>query len=661
MSRVVYEVYRAVVGLLGVLPLELVVRIGRAVGTAAWWTLGSYRKLVLRNLEIAFGAEWSEEKRGEVGRENFACFAANMAAGMWWSKRHVRDLLEQVEVEGIENFRRVTRAGRGAVVLLSHVGNWELAARLLPVLLECPTGSVYQRLGNAWMDREMRLKRTGEGLQLFERKQGFHRAIEMIRSGGMVGVLADQHAGDAGYWCPFFGRLASTTPLPATMALRSGGAVLSCAVYSRPGGRWKMVLGEAIELPGRDVSAWTEQINREIERQIREQPQDWLWAHNRWKTPNPDFLLGSVRRGIASGGFSQRFRLVVRSPNWLGDAVMAVPAVRALKKARPDLELTVLVPVKIADLWREVSAVDRVVAIPEGAGMAKTAALLREGRYDATLLLPNSLRVALEAWLAGIPRRVGVRGHSRAFLLNQTVARFVPGDSEGARHQVHHYLHLARSIGAPVAQKNSISLAVPADGKSKDLLWPDGAKRAELLQIAVCPGAEYGAAKRWFPERFAAVMQTVSAAHDCRWHLVGVARDKPVGDQIEVALRLEGGRGVVFENWMGRTALRELIALLRACDVLVSNDTGTMHLAALLGVPVVAVFGSTEPRLTGPLGDGHEVVQHRVPCGPCFLRECPLDFACMERVGAADVVAAVERVVQQWEHVAKKSSPLAQL
>jgi lipopolysaccharide heptosyltransferase II len=659
MSRVVYELYRVVCALLGLLSVETVEVVARGVGVAAWWVLGSYRKLILRNLETAFGDEWSEEKRREVGRQSFACFAANMAVGIWWSRRDVRELMNQVELEGLEDFERVIRSGRGAVVILSHLGNWELAARLIPLLVKCPTGAVYQRLGNPWMDRAIRAQRTREGLQLFERKQGFHKAIEMVRSGGLVGVLADQHAGDAGYWCPFFGRLASTTPLPATMALRSGGALLSCAVYSRPGGRWKIVLSGPIELPERDVSAWTERVNAEMELQIREQPQDWLWAHNRWKTPNPDFLLGSVRRGIARGGFSRRFRLAVRSPNWLGDAVMAVPGVCALKQARPDLELTVVVPAKIADLWREIPAVDRVVPIPAGAGVFKTADLLREGNHDAVLVLPNSLRVGLEAWLAGIPRRVGLRGHMRAFFLNQLVPRREPGSSAGDSHQVHHYRHLARVIGAPDGQENVIRSQFPGSEPSAVSPWPDGNSRAESLQIAVCPGAEYGEAKRWYPERFAAVMRAVAGSYECRWHLVGVARDKPVGERIEAALRECTGRDVVFDNWIGRTSLRELISLLRACDVLVTNDTGTMHLAAVLEVPVVAVFGSTEPLLTGPLGEGHEIVQHRVPCGPCFLRQCPLDFECMKRVTVADVVAAVERVLNRAETFAKKSSPSA--
>lgn len=148
----------------------------------------------------------------------------------------------------------------------------------------------------------------------------------------------------------------------------------------------------------------------------------------------------------------------------------------------------------------------------------------------------------------------------------------------------------------------------------------------------MCPGAEFGEAKRWFPERFAEVMRRVSADRKSEWLLVGVAKDAPIGQAIESA-----APGVAVRNLIGSTSLEELINTLRGCDALLTNDTGTMHLASLFGVPLVAVFGSTEPLLTGPLGPRSLVAQHRVPCGPCFKRVCPLDFACMKGVEAAEV------------------------
>jgi lipopolysaccharide heptosyltransferase II len=155
----------------------------------------------------------------------------------------------------------------------------------------------------------------------------------------------------------------------------------------------------------------------------------------------------------------------------------------------------------------------------------------------------------------------------------------------------------------------------------------------------LCPGAEYGPAKRWLPERFAEVAKSVGG----EWVLFGTAKDETVGRQVAEAL----GQNCV--NLIGKTTLEQLITELRRCRLLLTNDTGTMHLATLLGIPVVAVFGSTEPRLTGPLGSGNRVVRHQVECSPCFLRHCPLDFRCMKAVTAEEVVEEIRNCKSSTE------------
>jgi lipopolysaccharide heptosyltransferase II len=171
-----------------------------------------------------------------------------------------------------------------------------------------------------------------------------------------------------------------------------------------------------------------------------------------------------------------------------------------------------------------------------------------------------------------------------------------------------------------------ISTISPNEKKS-----PQGNPR----RIGLCLGAEYGPAKRWLPERFAEVAIAVSEQLSAEWILFGTTKDTDVGTIIEEKL---GDRSV---NRIGRTSLDQLIAELRECELLLTNDTGTMHLATVLGVPVVAIFGSTEPSLTGPLGSGHRVLRHQVECSPCFLRECPIDFRCMKAVTVDEVVGAV--------------------
>jgi heptosyltransferase-2 len=627
-ARLTYWAYLGVCWGVRRLPLGVLIPLGRAIGRMGWVLSGGYRRLVLRNLDVAFEGQLTREEASALGREHFARLVSNLLAGVRLSGMDWEAVMERVDVEGIEGLREARGSGRGFVGVIGHFGNWELLAQLLPRLFGGEVGSVYQRLGNPFIDRSMLEQRRKFGLHLFSRKQGFFWALELLGRGGGVGVLADQHSGDGGVWIPFFGRLASSSPLPAMLAIRSGAPLISIAMETLPGGRWRLRIGK----PEEPVSANSEevslQVNRMVEAQIRSAPEDWLWAHNRWKTPKPRFLLSRTKRALRAEGMTSKFRLLIRATNWLGDAVMTVPAVRSMARARPDLEVCVLTPAKLADFWRRIPEVSRVLEIREGAGILEVARQLREERWDAAVLFPNSVRVALEVWLGGVPRRVGYRGHWRRWFIDQVF----PGPSPrkgGLEHQVHHYLRLAEFVGAQALPVSEWALA---RGAEPDRLVSGGVRR-----LGVCAGAEYGPAKRWLPERFAGVMRRVSERYRCEWHLLGVGKDAEIGRQIE-----EGVSGLEVRNRIGRTSLEELMGVLQELDLLLTNDTGTMHLAAILGVPVVAVFGSTEPLATGPLGEGHRWIRHSVPCGPCFRRECPLDFACMQRVSVEEVAEAVE-------------------
>ena len=265
--------------------------------------------------------------------------------------------------------------------------------------------------------------------------------------------------------------------------------------------------------------------------------------------------------------------------------------------------------------------VDEVLPIPEKSVFGTARVLKRKAPFDVAILFPNSLRSALEVWLARIPRRVGFRGHRRSWLLNQIIREHdKPGPIE---HQAARYLRIAQAIGAPTQS----DVTLPNERRTH--------VASALPKIGLCPGAEYGPAKRWLPERFAETAAAVSAQVPAQWILFGTKKDEETGRTIAATL------GEKCVNRIGKTTLEELIAELRECHVLLTNDTGTMHLATLLGVPAVAIFGSTEPRLTGPLGEGNVVLRHQVECSPCFLRECPIDFRCMKAVTTEEAVNAV--------------------
>jgi lipopolysaccharide heptosyltransferase II len=672
MDMLTYWLYRIVSAVIGRLPLRTGIRIGRAIGAAGYHLLPGYRGIAMRNLGIAF-PEKSTGGRRAIARKHFSTLIGNLFASEKLTRMKHGDILTLVDVQGLDHLRRLASRKRGFVLMISHIGNWELLAQLSPGLFQVPCGVVFQRLGNPYIDAHVRRTRARLGLTLFERKDGFHKAIAMLAAGGGVGVLMDQHAGDAGVWCPLFGRLASTSPLAATLSLRSGAAIVPVTMNTDGLGRWRMLIEPPIDPVSSDSGEATAQLQFALEKQICRQPDDWFWVHNRWKTPKPRFLLARYKRGIASipthasgkapgpgagelfayaaenitdAPPNHPFRILIRSSNWLGDAVMSVPAVRAIKQGRPDAHVTVLTPAKLADVWKLVPEVDAVIAIaaPGGSGWVRklrgalhvfeVAGLIKNGGYEAAVLFPNSLRVAVEAWIARIPRRVGYPGHApRSLMLNQvfpTNKRSGKPPATGpSAHQVHHYLKLAEFIGAEIRGGQDFGFPAPASVSGSP------------VRIAVCPGAEYGPAKRWLPERFAEVIRALGEGFSCQWLLVGTEKDRPVAGEIA---KLAGSPPNV-ENLCGKTTIAELIDLLRQCRLLVTNDTGTMHLAALLGVRTVAIFGSTEPTLTGPLGSGSVVLRRQVECSPCFLRECPIDFRCMKAVESAYVIAAIRSIV----------------
>jgi heptosyltransferase-2 len=551
-------------------------------------------------------------------------------------------ILRRVKVDNIEAMDREFRAGVPVVLVLSHLGIWELFAQLMPKFVGyVRNASVYQKLGNRFIDAHVRRTRGQTGLELFDRQQGFQPVIDLLRSGGGVGVLSDQHAGDHGLWTPFFGRLASTSPLPALLAKRTRAALIAAGVYTIGPARWRLVFTERFDPPKAEGSVveLTAEINQIIERQIRVAPEDWFWVHNRWKTPQPNFLLAQYKRGVyVPPGVSPQdlkpFRILIRSSNWLGDSVMSVPAVRAIKAGRPDARVTIAAPEKIAPIWKLVPEVDAIIPL-SGSQLLSAVRLLRcEPSFDVAILFPNSLRAALESWLTAIPRRVGYRGHWRRWLLSQIVP--VPRKPGPPEHHSLRFLRIARECGAADTPNSARSLA--GVRQSADSL--EMAIDRQPIKIGLCPGAEYGPAKRWLPERFAEAAERIGAQSPVEWMLFGTAGDASAGEQIAAAL------GNHCVNRIGQTTLDQLIEELHECRLLLTNDTGTMHLAALLGIRVVAIFGSTEPRLTGPVGNGHIILRHHVECSPCFLRECPIDFRCMKAVSVEEVTDAVLSILR---------------
>jgi heptosyltransferase II len=323
-------------------------------------------------------------------------------------------------------------------------------------------------------------------------------------------------------------------------------------------------------------------------------------------------------------------RLVVRAPNWLGDAVMALPAIAAVRRAFPDVSLTIAALASVAPVFEEETGArpDRVISLMRPAEESTT---LASGDFDAALLLPNSFRSAWNARRAGIRERWGFEGNFRSPVLTRAVPR--PSSSV---HQSVYYLSLVRELGIPAEDAlPRIAVRETTTRRAVELLSTHGVQSGAPV-VGFAPGAAYGHAKRWPPDRVAALATRVWRERGAVSVLVGAGGDRDAGREIESTLPPD----VRVLNLIGRTDLRLLSGVLAQCSAFVSNDSGAMHLAAAIGVPVAAIFGPTDDRVTAPLGD-HDVLIHQVFCRPCMLRDCPIDHRCMKGITVDAVFDAV--------------------
>jgi heptosyltransferase II len=342
-------------------------------------------------------------------------------------------------------------------------------------------------------------------------------------------------------------------------------------------------------------------------------------------------------------------RLYVRATNWLGDAVMSLPAIRTIREIFPHAYLAVVARSGLADLYARESVIDHVIPdpVPPGlrgglhAAMAARRAFaqyLRGFHFDCAILLQNAFDAALVAFLAGVPERIGYRLDGRGLLLTRAVP--VPEPGEIPRHERFYYLELLRRAGLMECFPPSESIRLEGIGTARE----SGLRRLAAMgmhgpAIGISPGAAYGNAKRWLPERFA---ETAGALRPAAVLLFGSPSERSLCETVAASV---GRAALDVHNLAGQTTLSEFIDLAAACRLFLTNDSGAMHVASALGVPTIAIFGATDDTTTGPTGPLARVVREHAECSPCLLRECPIDHRCMTRVTADRVAAAASELL----------------
>jgi len=338
-------------------------------------------------------------------------------------------------------------------------------------------------------------------------------------------------------------------------------------------------------------------------------------------------------------------KILVRATNWVGDAIMALPALRAVRKRFPEAQIAVVARPYVAEIYREQQVCNQLIAYdPQEAhagfsGRRRLSHELRAQRFDVALLLQNAFDAAWLAWRAGIPQRIGYARDGRSPLLTRAVR--VPKSGEIPAHEQFYYLELLRRAGwiEELKGEKFISINVSAESRhdaGKRLVA--GGSRPNALRVAVGAGASYGSAKCWHPEKFAKVADRLAAHFDADIILFGTAGEAAISSAIAAAMR----RSPI--DLTGKTTVAELPGLLSQCHLFIGNDSGAMHVAAGVSVPVVAIFGPTDPNGTAPVTPTCTIIQEKPYCSPCFLRKCPTDHRCMSRVS----VEAVESAARSW-------------
>jgi heptosyltransferase-2 len=332
-------------------------------------------------------------------------------------------------------------------------------------------------------------------------------------------------------------------------------------------------------------------------------------------------------------------KILMRGPNWVGDSILAIPAMKAVRARFPDAEITLLVRPWVAGVFKAAPFIDRLWTEPRPAGIGdwmRITASIRRNRFDMALLFPNSFESAAMIFLGRVPQRVGYATDGRRWLLTNSLKPV-----REKRHQVHYYLDLAGAVSANVDQPSIAIEATTEEKTQASRLLASSGIATDRHFLVLNPGAAYGSAKRWSEQGFADAGDTLAKEMDLDVVIIGSEVERTIAESIQKRMR---SRVAVLN---GQTSLETLIGVISGSSLVLTNDSGPMHMAAALGVPTVAVFGATDDVVTGPWGPHARVVKEPVECSPCMLRECPIDHRCMTRVSADAVCRAAREVLHE--------------
>ncbi len=577
----------------------------KIVGDLIYYLPSKRKYTALSNLHHAFPEkplEWHHNIARECLRRLIE-LTMFVLVSPWLNEKKLKSCLT-ISSETLDQIAHLTKEGSGGIALTPHFTLMETLP-LVPLVLDNPPrlGAIFRPFENKYLNNWVKDTRERFGFELFSRKDGLTKTLSLIRDNGWLSILYDQNAGNSGALITLFGRVASATDLPGIIAKKFNARTI--IIYSHRLGFWKSELKlQQLNCDPEPISV-TVASNAWLENHLSisdDQCSDWLWSHKRWKnqdTPRHRLRLLQKKNYISEAGeyhnyksIPKKTRFWIRMPNWLGDVVMALPLLRTLRTSRPDAEITLLIKNEFVQLLEKLNVADSFIALPpKKSGYYKFFKKLKTKYPDTFILFTNSYRGDMEAYLTKTPQRFGMLrpGKSRPLLTHNWQ---VPTDIDEAKiHQTDVWEKFLRHFGL----HGDINYQ-PFENDTK--------KNPHNKIIGLICGSENNPEKRWPQKNWADLINKILVeSSDVKIHLFGTKTDQLIVD--EIIKKISSDR---IENFVGNTTLEQFADEICKCQLIVCNDSGGMHLANAMGIPLVALFGPTNPIRTRPIFESKKII-----------------------------------------------------
>lgn len=607
-------------GLLKLVGMKTLYRLGRAAGGAAWHLLPQRRKIVERNLRIVLDRTLRGRELQKLSRENFKRTIANFLCSAKTATLTDEQLKKCVTISGHERFAAPVLEGRGQVCAIVHSGNWEALARIRVFFPEVERyGSMYRQFDNPLMEEYMYKRRTERGTRMFSKEGGIKAPMKLLKEGAALGVLSDQFVWE-GVHVPFFGKVTGTTPLPALLRKRTGADMVAIAVRTDAPGHWVADMGNMVDFSHSDgsLAGDTIEVNRSLETLIGNSVLDVFWMHHRWKSVDRFAPQDKKTARLLENMELQPYRILVAVPKALDEALVTVPLIRALKAVRCDMQVNVICPSAQMGVWKAVPEVTHVLPHDSLKQLREALAadeFYNDGPLDMGVMLDQDMETlkALEPYgpmmFSGLDTHPGARKYK--FRVKAPVLRAAP-----PMHRVQFYLQLGGLHGLDAWQPSLFPVKKTA--------------AAENAPILIAPFSNLGAANEWSVEQWEELLPLLPG----RGVLMALEEDRERAAALAERLNVE---------WVAGTP-EELFSAMDGAAAAVAVDGDIPALCSFCGLPVVTLFSTRLPDVYRPMGLFNRSLYSHQCCSPCFLKECDRDVPCNRHINVQEVLKAVKEV-----------------